>query len=62
MAALVSAFSPTALLRGDHSSTGLVATWIHLGSGFALNETPYGRTLLIKLAVLAIVADTCAYN
>ena len=63
VAALVNAFSPTALLfAGVTAGTGLVAAWMHLGSVPALWETPYGRTLLIKLAVLSIVAGTGAYN
>jgi putative copper export protein/methionine-rich copper-binding protein CopC len=63
VAALVNAFSPTALLfAGITAATGLVAAWIHLGSLSALWETSYGRTLLIKLAVLSIVVATGAYN
>jgi putative copper export protein len=63
VAALVNAFSPTALLfAGITAATGLVAAWIHLGSVPALWETAYGRTLLVKLAVLSIVVATGAYN
>ena len=63
VAALVNAFSPTALLfAGLTAATGLVSAWIHLGSVPALWETPYGRTLLVKLAILAVVAAAGAYN
>lgn len=63
VAALVNAFSPTALLfAGITAATGLVAAWIHLGSLTALWETSYGRMLLVKLAVLSVVVGIGAYN
>ncbi|HEU0298767.1 MAG TPA: copper resistance protein CopC [Longimicrobium sp.] len=63
VAALVNAFSPTALLfAGALTVTGVFAAWVHLGSVPALWETAYGRTLLLKLAVLSAVFGTGAYN
>lgn len=63
IAHLVNAFSPAALLfAGLVGLTGLFAAWIHLGSFGALWQTPYGRTLIVKLAVLSAVAGTGAYN
>lgn len=63
VADLVNAFSPTALVfAGLAGATGVFAAWMHLGSVSALWQTDYGRTLLVKLAVLSIVAATGAYN
>ena len=63
VANLVNAFSPTALIfAGLAGATGLFAAWMHLGSVSALWQTDYGRTLLVKLAVLSVVAGTGAYN
>lgn len=63
VAALVNAFSPTALaFAALVGLTGLFAGWLHLGSVSALWESAYGRTLLLKLGVLAVVAVTGAYN
>jgi putative copper export protein/methionine-rich copper-binding protein CopC len=63
IADLVNAFSPTALIfAGLAGATGLFAAWTHLGSVSALWQTDYGRTLLVKLAVLSVVAGTGAYN
>jgi copper transport protein len=42
--------------------TGLFATWLHVGAPSALWQTDYGRTLLIKLALLGTVFGTGAYN
>ena len=59
----MNAFSPTALaFAGVTATTGVFAAWLHLERVSALWETAYGRTLLIKLAVLSIVAATGAYN
>ncbi|HET7275877.1 MAG TPA: CopD family protein [Longimicrobiaceae bacterium] len=61
--ALINAFSPTALFfAGVVVSTGVFAAWLHLGTVPALWESAYGRTLLLKLAVLSIVFGTGAYN
>lgn len=63
LADLVNAFSPVALVcAGLATATGLFAAWIHLGTLPALWQSAYGRTLLLKLAVLAGVAATGAYN
>lgn len=63
LAALVNAFSPTALLfAGVVVLTGVVSAWLHLGALADLWETAYGRTLLLKLAVLPVVFGTGAYN
>ncbi len=63
VAALVNAFSPVALAcAGALTVTGLFATWLHVGAPSALWQTDYGRTLLIKLALLTTVFGTGAYN
>lgn len=63
VAALVNAFSPTALaFAGALTLTGLFAAWLHMGSIPALWESGYGQTLLVKLGVLSGVFATGAYN
>ena len=63
VAALVNAFSPTALFfAGAVAATGVFAAWLHLGEVPALWESGYGRTLLLKLGVLSVVFGTGAYN
>lgn len=63
VADLINAFSPTALVfAGITAATGVFAAWLHLGAVSALWQTPYGKTLLVKLAVLSVVAGTGAYN
>ncbi|HST58473.1 MAG TPA: copper resistance protein CopC [Longimicrobium sp.] len=63
VAALVNAFSPTALaFAGALTLTGLFAAWLHMGSIPTLWESAYGRTLLVKLGVLSGVFATGAYN
>lgn len=63
VASLVNAFSPTALVFAALVvATGAFAAWLHLGSVPALWESAYGRTLLLKLAVLSVVFGTGAYN
>jgi putative copper export protein/methionine-rich copper-binding protein CopC len=63
VAELVNAFSPAALVfAGLAAGTGLFAAWLHLGTLPALWQSRYGRTLLLKLAVLAGVAVTGFYN
>jgi putative copper export protein len=62
-AALVNAFSPWALaFAATVAVTGAAAAWLHLAAPAALWSTTYGRTLLVKLAVLVPVAATGAYN
>lgn len=63
VADFVNAFSPTALVfAGLTAATGVFAAWMHLGALPALWQTTYGKTLLLKLAVLSVVAGTGAYN
>ncbi len=63
VADVVNAFSPTALVfAGIAALTGVFAAWLHLGAIPALWTSAYGRTLLLKLGVLSIVALTGAYN
>jgi putative copper export protein/methionine-rich copper-binding protein CopC len=63
VADLINAFSPTALgFAGLTAATGVFAAWIHLGQVSALWQTAYGQTLLVKLAILSVVAGTGAYN
>jgi copper transport protein len=63
VAELINAFSPTALVfAGLVAGTGTFAAWIHVGTVPALWQTPYGKTLLLKLGILSIVALTGAYN
>lgn len=63
VAKLVNAFSPTALLfAGIAAATGVFAAWLHIGTVSGLWQSSYGRTLLLKLAILSIVAGTGAYN
>lgn len=63
VADLFNAFSPTALVfAGITAASGVFAAWLHLGTIPALWQTQYGKTLLIKLAVLGIVTATGAYN
>lgn len=63
IAALVNAFSPTALFfAGIVVATGTFAAWLHMGALSAFWTTAYGRTLLLKLAVLSLVFGTGAYN
>jgi putative copper export protein/methionine-rich copper-binding protein CopC len=63
VAALINAFSPTALFfAGTVVATGIFAAWLQLGTVPALWQSAYGRTLLLKLAVLSVVFGTGAYN
>ena len=62
-AAMVNAFSPLALTcAAILALTGALSGWLHLGSLGALATSAYGRTLLIKLALVALVAAAGAYN
>ena len=63
VAALVDAFSPVALAcAAVVVATGIVSSWMHLPTLDALWTTTYGRTLLVKLALLSLVLGTGAYN
>ncbi len=63
VAALVQAFSPTALaFAGLMAITGVIAAWRNLGSIEALWRSEYGEVLLVKLALLSVAAGTGAFN
>ena len=63
VASLVAAFSPLALLSAAVVLlSGVVSAWLRMGALAPLWTTDYGRVLLIKLAMLAAVAATGAYN
>ncbi|MEJ7810244.1 MAG: copper resistance protein CopC [Gemmatimonadaceae bacterium] len=63
VARLINAFSPTALVfAGLAAATGVFAAWLHLESVLALWQSQYGRTLLLKVGILSLVAATGAYN
>jgi putative copper export protein len=60
---LINAFSPVALASaGIAAVTGVFATWLHVGTIPNLWGTRYGITLLVKLAILAVIALTGFYN
>jgi copper transport protein len=62
-ARLVNAFSRIALLAvGALAATGLVSAWLQLGSLGALVGSGYGRTLLLKLLLVAGAACVGFYN
>ena len=62
VAALVRAFSPIALTGAALAAgTGTVTALLHLDLS-TLTSTAYGRTLLIKLAVLTLVVGAGFYN
>ena len=62
-ATMVRAFSPVALASASILTvTGSFAAWRHAGQMNALWLTPYGRTLAVKLGLLAGVACVGAYN
>jgi putative copper export protein len=62
-AALVEAFSPVALAcAGVLAASGLAAAWWHVGRVGALWTSAYGRILLLKLAMLVVIAGMGAYN
>jgi copper resistance protein D len=61
--ALVTAFSPIALASATTLAiTGLYAAVIHLGSWSAVFASAYGRTLCVKLVLVAGVAAVGFYN
>ncbi|GLC25198.1 CopD family protein [Roseisolibacter agri] len=61
--AAVNAFSPVALAcAAVVALTGGLSAWLHLGALDALWRSAYGRTLLVKLALLVLVAAAGAYN
>jgi putative copper export protein/methionine-rich copper-binding protein CopC len=63
VAILINTFSPFALIfAGLAALTGLVSAWTQLGAVDALWTTRYGRVLLVKLALVAMVMGAGAYN
>ena len=63
LARMVSAFSRFALAAvALLVATGVVNAWLHLGSLDALVSTPYGRTLLLKLGLVAVAGSFGFYN
>lgn len=63
VADFVNAFSPVALVcAGTAAATGVLAAVIHLGRVADLWQTAYGQVLLLKLAILSVVAGTGAFN
>ncbi len=63
VAALINAFSPTALgFTAMLVVTGVFAAWLHLGSVTALWKSEYGGWLFRKLVVLSLVVATGAWN
>ena len=60
---MVNRFSPVALTMGGVVVTfGLITAWRHLPTIPSLWETPYGKTLIIKLAFVAAVFGLGAFN
>jgi copper transport protein len=60
---MVNAFSPLALsCAGILVFTGIVAARLHVASWAAFTTTSYGRTLLVKLAVVVLLVLVAAFN
>jgi putative copper export protein/methionine-rich copper-binding protein CopC len=63
LALLVRAFTPIALgCAALLALTGALAAWVHLGGVAELWTSRYGRTLLVKLALVALVMLAGGYN
>ena len=63
IAGLIRAFSPVALTSAAVMAvTGSVAAWTHLDRVASLWQSGYGRALLVKLALVALVLAAGAYN
>lgn len=63
LAAALPWFSAVALVCwGLLALTGAYAAWLHVGSWEALRTTDYGRTLMVKLALVALVLVLAALN
>ena len=61
--ALLRAFSPVALTAfSTLALTGLVVSWIRVGGFAALRDTPYGHSLLLKVALVAVLVMIGALN
>ena len=60
---MVNRFSPMALsMGGVVVAFGVITAWLHLPTLASLWETPYGRTLIIKLVFVATVFALGAFN
>ena len=60
---MINAFSPLALgCAAVVVATGVIAARYHVGSWAAFTSSTYGRTLLVKLAVVALLVCLAAYN
>ena len=60
---MINAFSPVALAcAAILVITGLIAAWVHLGTIDALLHSAYGRTLLIKLSAVVLLAALGVVN
>lgn len=60
---LVAAFSPLALgAAAVVGTTGLFASWLHLGSLHFLWQSRYGKMLLLKLGAVVLMAGAGALN
>lgn len=63
VSALVNSFHPLALFCAPLVvAAGLGTSWIRLGGFGEIVETPYGRTLLLKTALVLVVAAVGGYN
>ncbi|MEO8335926.1 MAG: copper resistance protein CopC [bacterium] len=63
VASLVHAFSPAALVFASIVAlTGLVSAWLRLGALSALWSSGYGQVLLVKLALLVVLAFVGFHN
>lgn len=63
ISSLVNAFSPVALVSAAVVvASGVFASWVHVEHFSALWRTNYGRTLLVKLALVLITLAIGAYN
>ncbi len=63
IAALMRACSTSALgFAGVLVATGTIAAWRNIDAAAGLFNSPYGRVLLVKLALLSVAAGTGAYN
>jgi copper transport protein len=63
ISSLVNAFSPVALVSAAGVvASGVFTSWVHVEHLSALWQTNYGRTLLVKLALVLITLAIGAYN
>lgn len=61
--ALLRAFSPVALTAfSTLALTGVVVSWFRVGGFAALRDTPYGHSLLLKVALVAVLVMIGALN